>query len=110
MCPLSISKLPEIDGPMTCMITDTCSGIDCCAEIPFIGLTVHPYFLINTCEYSISFGINNMGVNLSLFEGGIDSYEWGMYLHDDLFNNTSLYFGDFFNASKQFVMDLCSFE
>ncbi|VDH91582.1 Hypothetical predicted protein [Mytilus galloprovincialis] len=77
MCPLSISKLPEIDGPMTCMITETCSGIDCCAEIPFIGLTVHPYFLINTCEYSISFGINNMGVNLSLFEGGIDSYEWG---------------------------------
>ncbi|CAG2189963.1 unnamed protein product [Mytilus edulis] len=115
MCPLSISKLPEIDGPMTCMITDTCSGIDCCAEIPFIGLTIHPYFLINTCEYSISFGINNMNVNLSLFEGGIDSYEWGKPVTQTKDYTTSYWFRKILTRhcqdnkppnEKKFIVDL----
>ena len=66
---------------MTCMITETCSGIDCCAEIPYMDLTIHAFFIINTCQYTIKFGINTEQMELSLFEGGIDSYEWGKNYH-----------------------------
>ncbi|VDI06314.1 Hypothetical predicted protein [Mytilus galloprovincialis] len=71
-CPLSIFNLPNIEEMMSCHFTETCTGIECCVEIPYLGLTLHPFFLLDPCQYTLSFGINTINNTFSLFE-----YEWG---------------------------------
>ncbi|XP_052083601.1 uncharacterized protein LOC127720901 [Mytilus californianus] len=74
-CPLSMFNRPDLGDQIACHITESCTGIDCCANIPFFGLTVRPFFVLDPCDYKISYGINTQNVTKSLFD-----YEWGMWL------------------------------
>ncbi|VDI43603.1 Hypothetical predicted protein [Mytilus galloprovincialis] len=71
-CPLSMFNRPDLGDQIACHITESCTGIDCCANIPFFGLTVRPFFVLDPCDYKISYGINTVNVTKSLF-----NYEWG---------------------------------
>ncbi|CAC5401161.1 unnamed protein product [Mytilus coruscus] len=71
-CPLSMFNRPDLGEQIACHITETCTGIDCCANIPFFGLTVRPFLLLDPCDYKITYGINTQNVTISLF-----NYEWG---------------------------------
>ncbi|XP_063420822.1 uncharacterized protein LOC134706043 [Mytilus trossulus] len=72
LCPLSIFNRPTLGDQIACHITESCTEIDCCANIPFFGLTVRPFFVLDPCDYKISYGINTENVTKSLFD-----YEWG---------------------------------
>ena len=61
---------------MRCHFMETCTGIECCVDIPYLGLTLKPFFLLNPCEYTLSYGINTINHTFSLFD-----YEWGELKH-----------------------------
>ena len=73
---MSIFNLPNIEDLMRCHFTETCTGIECCVDIPYLGLTLKPFFLLNPCEYTLSYGINTINHTFSLFD-----YEWGELKH-----------------------------
>ncbi|CAG2190929.1 unnamed protein product [Mytilus edulis] len=71
-CPLSMFNRPDLGDQIACHITESCTGIDCCANIPSFGLTVRPFFELDPCDYKISYGINTENFTKSLL-----NYEWG---------------------------------
>ncbi|XP_071145134.1 uncharacterized protein [Mytilus edulis] len=71
-CPLSMFNRPDLGNQIACHITESCTGIDCCANIPSFGLTVRPFFVLDPCDYKISYGINTENFTKSLV-----NYEWG---------------------------------
>ncbi|XP_033724553.1 uncharacterized protein LOC117314596 [Pecten maximus] len=71
-CPLDIS-LPDITSvPMTCYIPDYCTGIDCCLDVDFLGMSFRTYLLLDGCNLNLQIGIEQLALNESL-----DSYIFG---------------------------------
>jgi hypothetical protein len=66
--------MPALPDYMSCHYEDTCTGIECCIEISGLGLTLHPFLLIDPCEYSLSYGVNTINRTIQLI-----NYEWGLY-------------------------------
>ncbi|CAG2211662.1 unnamed protein product [Mytilus edulis] len=102
-CPLSMFNRPDLGDIIACHITETCTGIDCCANIPFFGLTVRPFFVLDPCDYKISYGINTENVTKSLFD-----YEWGKTERISLANDVIIFE---FSVKKppnlkKFILDL----
>ncbi|XP_071150838.1 uncharacterized protein [Mytilus edulis] len=71
-CPLGTLGMPELPGNMACHFKDTCTGIECCIEIPGLGLTLHPFIIIDPCEYTLNYGLNTINETIQLI-----NYEWG---------------------------------
>ncbi|XP_076076027.1 uncharacterized protein LOC143046851 [Mytilus galloprovincialis] len=71
-CPLGILDKPELPDKMACHFKDTCTGIECCIEIPFLDVTLHPFFIIDPCEYTLNYGVNTINETIQLI-----NYEWG---------------------------------
>ena len=75
-CPLGTLGMPALPDYMSCHYKDTCTGIECCIEISGLGLTLHPFLLIDPCEYSLSYGVNTINRTIQLI-----NYEWGLYFN-----------------------------
>ncbi|VDI41394.1 Hypothetical predicted protein [Mytilus galloprovincialis] len=71
-CPLGIFGMPELPDNMACRFKDTCTGIECCIEIPGLGLTLHPFLIIDPCGYTVNYGVNTINETIRLI-----NYEWG---------------------------------
>jgi hypothetical protein len=71
-CPMGILGVPDLPDMMSCHYTETCTGIECCVKIPEIDLTLHPFFFIDPCEYTINYGANTINKTIKLID-----YEWG---------------------------------
>lgn len=75
-CSLGALTLPDINVPLNCYIPDYCTGIDCCYEYDFLGISLRTYLYINTCEYKISGGIEKLTFEYNLLDAV--GFEWGM--------------------------------
>ncbi|VDH97493.1 Hypothetical predicted protein [Mytilus galloprovincialis] len=71
-CKFGVFMLPDMENLISCHISESCTWIQCCADIPFFGLTLEPFIILDPCEDVIYYGINTMNRSLSLFD-----YEWG---------------------------------
>ena len=71
---MGILGVPDLPDMMSCHYTETCTGIECCVKIPEIDLTLHPFFFIDPCEYTINYGANTINKTIKLID-----YEWGRY-------------------------------
>ncbi|CAG2196996.1 unnamed protein product [Mytilus edulis] len=75
-CPLGILDKPELPADkMACHFKDTCTGIECCIEIPFLDVTLHPFLIIDPCEYTLNYGVNTINETIQLI-----NYEWDLHL------------------------------
>lgn len=63
------SKIPD---PMSCYIPDYCTGIECCAEIPFLGLGLHLFLNLDLDKLELSYGFENLKTKIKLI-----NYVWG---------------------------------
>ncbi|XP_062616058.1 uncharacterized protein LOC134277763, partial [Saccostrea cucullata] len=72
-CPGSIANLPlRIPSPMSCYIPDYCTGVECCAEIPVLGLGLHLFVNLDLNKLELSYGVENKIYKVKLFD-----YIWG---------------------------------
>lgn len=72
-CKLNLeSRLPQLSSPVTCHLTDTCTGIQCCVEVKEISKSVDVYVILDACNYKFSAGIEKLTFNQSLL-----NYEFG---------------------------------
>lgn len=72
-CPKTIAFLPsEIPEPMSCYIPDYCTGIECCAEIPALGLGLHVFAFLDLNKLELQIGMENVSETIKL-----NDYVWG---------------------------------
>ncbi|XP_052071172.1 uncharacterized protein LOC127709610 [Mytilus californianus] len=71
-CPLGTFGIQDLPDNMACHFKDTCTGIECCIDIPGLGLTLHPFIIIDPCEYTVNYGVNTINETIRLI-----NYEWG---------------------------------
>jgi hypothetical protein len=68
-----------LDGPVSCHIPDSCTGIDCCVDVDIIGRSFRVFALLDACGYKLSVGIDKLKFDLTLFD-----YKWGKEEHFSL--------------------------
>uniref|UniRef100_K1PXP9 Uncharacterized protein n=1 Tax=Magallana gigas TaxID=29159 RepID=K1PXP9_MAGGI len=65
----SIPTLPPLPGSVSCHIPDSCTSIDCCAEVAFLGgRSINVQVLMDPCEAIMSLNIEKMQYNITLFD------------------------------------------
>ncbi|XP_071123204.1 uncharacterized protein [Mytilus edulis] len=69
---LQSNTLTTIRGPVSCHITELCTRVECCVEVVPINRTVFMFLDVDTCNYQMSVGIENLVFNISLLH-----YEFG---------------------------------
>ena len=67
-CPVDFD-LPKIAAnlPITCHVPDYCTGIECCVEVDFLKKSFHFYILLDGCRYKIKAGIEDFGIDETLY-------------------------------------------
>ncbi|XP_052090897.1 uncharacterized protein LOC127727822 [Mytilus californianus] len=70
-CPGNI-PLPDLGDNMNCYLTDYCTGIDCCVEIPQIRQSFHVYVLLDACNHRMDIGIENLAIHQAYFDFEFD--------------------------------------
>lgn len=57
---------------MSCFIPDYCTGIECCADIPLLGVGLHLYLNLDLDKLELSYGFENIKKTMRLID-----YVWG---------------------------------
>lgn len=71
-----MTPLP-LPSSVVCRLPKSCTGIDCCAQIGFLGRrTINIQVLLDPCEAIMSLNIENMQYNLTLMD-----YDFGTTDH-----------------------------
>lgn len=69
--------LPPLPSSVSCHILDSCTSIDCCAEVAFLGgRSINVQVLMDPCEAIMSLNIEKMQYNITLFD-----YDFGTTDH-----------------------------
>ncbi|KAJ8320500.1 LOW QUALITY PROTEIN: hypothetical protein KUTeg_002087 [Tegillarca granosa] len=66
-CPSANIKtnLPSV---ASCYISDKCSAVDCCVDVPFVNRSIKAFIEINPCDLSVTVGIEKMSLKLMMFD------------------------------------------
>jgi hypothetical protein len=62
-------------------MTDYCTGVDCCLTVDILRTTIHAKFLLDTCKYKLTMGIERLEEEVLLLD-----YEWGLYIENLCFD------------------------
>lgn len=72
-CLKTIAFLPsQIPDPMSCHIPDYCTGIECCADIPVLGLGLHVSVFLDLDKLELRIGMETVKETIKL-----NDYVWG---------------------------------
>ena len=75
-CPLMLQdNLPDLKGPVSCHLSSSCTSIECCLDVVQINRSVAFFLNIDTCNYILSLGIENLVFNKSLIDYNFGKYE-----------------------------------
>jgi hypothetical protein len=66
----------------SCAILSSCSSVDCCYDFEYLGINLHIYLNIDTCNYVIKGGIEQM-----TFEYHFFTYTWGKFKNSKFIYN-----------------------
>jgi hypothetical protein len=62
-CVLECSNAPDMPVPLpaevSCYLSNTCTGVDCCVQVDKLGLAINAYVLLDTCNNAFTIGIEN---------------------------------------------------
>ncbi|XP_021353372.1 uncharacterized protein LOC110450253 [Mizuhopecten yessoensis] len=77
-CPLAIGNntLPSLPADLSCRLPSHCTGVDCCLSLGFISRTLNAYVDVDSCHFTLSFGIEKLQHEITLF-----TYDWGKQEH-----------------------------
>ena len=84
-CPSSVTNPDDLvdDGTRaSCAILSSCSSVDCCYDFEYLGINLHIYLNIDTCNYVIKGGIEQM-----TFEYHFFTYTWGKFKNSKFIYN-----------------------
>lgn len=72
-CPKTIAFLPsQIPDPMSCHIPDYCTGIQCCADIPVLGLGLQVSVNLDLDKLELQIQMETVQETIKL-----NDYVWG---------------------------------
>ncbi|XP_060596418.1 uncharacterized protein LOC132750445 [Ruditapes philippinarum] len=68
--------LPSLPDEMVCYMGDTCTSIECCVSVDILRTSIHVKFLLDTCRYKLTMGIERLETEVILLD-----YQWGKTGH-----------------------------
>jgi hypothetical protein len=71
-CVHNISLPTLTDADLSCRITSSCTGVDCCWDVPLLGTSINAYVLLDPCSLKMSVAVEKWAFNITLFD-----YQWG---------------------------------
>ncbi|XP_052071171.1 uncharacterized protein LOC127709609 [Mytilus californianus] len=94
--------LPAIPNTMSCHLTDTCTGIDCCIDVDQISRSINVYIKLDACNYKLTAGIEKLTFDVPLL-----NYEFGQKQSFRLKNIFRIDYSIIdLSMEKQFVVDM----
>ncbi|XP_052071170.1 uncharacterized protein LOC127709608 [Mytilus californianus] len=58
-CNSSVDIPVSLPAGISCYLSDTCTGIDCCIQVDKLGLSVNAYVLLDACHNTFTVGVEN---------------------------------------------------
>ncbi|XP_076076023.1 uncharacterized protein LOC143046845 [Mytilus galloprovincialis] len=58
-CNSSVDISVSLPAGISCYLSDTCTGIDCCIQVDKLGLSVNTYVVLDTCHNTFTVGVEN---------------------------------------------------
>ncbi|CAC5375019.1 unnamed protein product [Mytilus coruscus] len=58
-CNDSVDIPLNLPAGISCYLSDTCTGIDCCIQVDKLGLSVNAYVLLDACHNTFTVGVEN---------------------------------------------------
>ncbi|CAG2196994.1 unnamed protein product [Mytilus edulis] len=65
-------SLPSVPNTMSCHLTDTCTGIDCCIDVEQISRSINVYIKLDACNYKLTAGIEKLTLDVPLLNYEFD--------------------------------------
>ncbi|VDI38371.1 SWI/SNF-related matrix-associated actin-dependent regulator of chromatin subfamily E, member 1 [Mytilus galloprovincialis] len=94
--------LPSVPNTMSCYLSDTCTGIDCCIDVEQISRSVNVYIKLDACNYKLTAGIEKLTFDVPLL-----NYEFGQKHSFRLMNIFRIDYTIIdLTMEKQFVVDM----
>ncbi|XP_071131855.1 uncharacterized protein [Mytilus edulis] len=95
-------SLPSVPNTMSCHLTDTCTGIDCCIDVEQISRSINVYIKLDACNYKLTAGIEKLTFDVPLL-----NYEFGQKQSFRLMNIFRIDYSILdLSMEKQFVVDM----
>ena len=67
--------LPILSSELSCHVTDSCTGLQCCINNNYLQQTFEVSFQLDPCENRLTIGIEKTRFNRTLTD-----FKWGMYI------------------------------
>jgi hypothetical protein len=77
--------LPDLASGVVCYIPETCTGVSCCIEDPFINKTFNAYVFLDPCNFTMTVGIERLSFLLTLY-----GYVWGIAINNFVTNTITV--------------------
>ena len=58
-CNSSVDIPINLPAGISCYLSDTCTGIDCCIQVDKLGLSVNTYVVLDACHNTFTVGVEN---------------------------------------------------
>ncbi|CAG2196992.1 unnamed protein product [Mytilus edulis] len=58
-CNSSVDIPMSLPAGISCYLSDTCTGIDCCIQVDKLGLSVNAYVVLDACHNTFTVGVEN---------------------------------------------------
>lgn len=71
-----IDNLPKLPDTFSCVLSDRCTALQCCIDVPFIQRAFEFTLDLNACTNTLT-----MGIEKYLLETSLLSYNWGQTEH-----------------------------
>ncbi|KAL5015120.1 hypothetical protein ScPMuIL_009390 [Solemya velum] len=95
-------KVPPLYDPITCVLSTSCTGVDCCVDIDVLGKAINTFVDLDACAYTMDIGIEKLKFRTSLL-----GYKWGEMKQIDLFGVFRINFQiDDLPTEKKYLMNM----
>ncbi|VDI08519.1 Hypothetical predicted protein [Mytilus galloprovincialis] len=62
----AIMDLPSLQSRLSCHITNSCMGVDCCMDVQKLGLSLNFYLNLDICNNRFTVGVENLNRTISI--------------------------------------------
>lgn len=71
---MDMISLPRV---LSCNLYKSCTGIQCCVDVPLVGKSFEVIFDIDACSNRLDIAIENLHFDVSL----LSEYQWGKSIY-----------------------------
>lgn len=67
-CEAAIMDLPTLQSGLSCRVSNSCMGVDCCVDVQKLGLSLNFYLNLDICNNKFTVGVENLNTTISILK------------------------------------------